>query len=243
RRAADEHKDRAQQSSQSALHSSLPSVIRDEAGGTLENPGSSSKRITRGEPFRQRACRGDYRSLVAELDRANKARSVVVVVGMPVPVLMLPLAVAAMLPTIVFPSIAGRSRGPAACHPDIPHSTPVPVARNPKRIREGSRRAPFFDQRRRRGLNDLRAARRRRRLVHHARLRRISWPPVALVEKPNAPSVLPRRWLPDISRSRRQDPMSLDPELPVRTPCPIACDPLMTERWRRGRHFHPQSRR
>src|SRR5215472_4767706 len=145
--------------------------------------------------------------------------------GMPVPMLMLPLAIAAVLPAIVFPSIAGRSRRPAACHPDISHATPVPVARNPKSIRERSRRAHFFDQRRRRGFNDLRAARRRRRLVHHARIWRISRPPVALVEKPNAPSVLPRRRLPDIGWSRRQGPMSLYPDLLVRTPCPIARDP------------------
>src|SRR6516162_2289102 len=149
--------------------------------------------------------------------------------GMPVPMLMLPLAVATMLPAIVFPSIALRSRRPAACHPDISHATPVPVARNPKRIGERSRGAHFFDRLRRRGFNDLRAARRRRRLVHHPRIWRISSPPVALIEKPNAPSVLPRRWLPDIPRSRWQDPMSLYPDLPARAPCPIASDPLMTE--------------
>src|SRR5229473_155358 len=157
--------------------------------------------------------------------------------GMPVPMLMLPLSVAAMLPAIVFPSVARRSRRPAACHPDMPHVIPVPVARNPKRIGEGKRRAHFFDRRRRRCFNDLRAARRRRRLVHRARIRRISGPPVALVEKPNASPVLPRRWLPDIPRCRRQGPMSLCPDLPARMPCPIACDPLMTEGWRLGHHF------
>src|SRR6266851_679955 len=37
--------------------------------------------------------------------------------GMPVPMLMLPLSVAAMLPAIVFPNVARRSRRPAACDP------------------------------------------------------------------------------------------------------------------------------
>ena len=159
------------------------------------------------------------------------------------PMLMLPLSVAAMLPAIVFPSVARRSRRPATCHPDMPNAIPIPVARNPKRIGERKRRAHFFDRRWRRCFNDLRAARRRRRLVHRARIRRISGPPVALVEKPNASPVLPRRWLPDIPRCRRQGPMSLYPDLPARMPCPIACDPLMTEGWRLGHHFQSQSRR
>src|SRR5215471_17921067 len=111
--------------------------------------------------------------------------------GMPVPMLVLPLAVAAMLPTIVFPSVAGRSRGPAACHPDMLRAIPVPVAWNPKRIGERNRRAHFFDRWGRRCFNDLRADRRRRWLVHHTRTRGVRGSPVALVENPSAIPLLP----------------------------------------------------
>src|SRR5262249_29159083 len=178
------------------------------------------------------AARAPASSYGGSLKVQYRWHSIVVVVGMPVSVLMLPLAVAAMLPTIVFPTVAGRSRGPAACHPDIPRAIPVPVARNPKRIRKGKGRAHLLDRRRRGGFNDHRAARRRRRLVHHARIRRVNGSPVAVVKKPSASPVLPRRWLPDVPRCRRHCPVSFYPDLLAQTQRPIARDPLMTGGWR-----------